>query len=67
MKKEQFLVDYFPSEATVTVNACELQGTLKDKQRLERVNQALRDRVESLEGILAQLRLDRPIHIDLKG
>lgn len=67
MQQEQFLVDFFKPTDTVTVNASELQKVFQAKIAVVKANKALRLRIETLEGIVNDLRNEQPPFVDIRG
>lgn len=74
MTQSQFMVDFFSKDTTVTVNANELQGLLRQNKKLKNDIKILNTKISILEDVVKtkqerinQLKLnqDKPLHVDL--
>lgn len=65
MNQEQFMMDYYPSNMTVTVNAVELQNVLKERDKAINALKALQYKLELTQAALDVAKSDIPIHVDL--
>ena len=65
MRQQQFMMDYFKEGDTVTVNAVELQHTLRDLVMARAEVKSLRRSVEFLRGKVTVMELEKPIEVKL--